>query len=79
MDTGIFTKIIEVSPIAGAMIVLVYMFLKAMDKRDDRLDQIMTGVNKSMDRNTDALIAFGQISGECLQNRINSDNKDPAK
>ena len=62
---SVFLKVIEAAPIAGAMIVLVYMFLKALDKRDDRLTDIHQDFKTIVERNTNALIEFSGTVNEC--------------
>jgi hypothetical protein len=58
-------KILESSPIAGAMIALVYMFLNALDKRDSRLTDIHQDFKGVVERNTNALIEFSGTIDEC--------------
>lgn len=69
-------KLIETVPIAAAMIYLCVVFLRSLDKRDDKLDNIQKEWSSSMtqavnqsnqviDRNTDALIEVKGIIGKC--------------
>ena len=62
-----FSKLIETAPVAAAMIIVVSMFLKALEKRDDKLDSmtkewgtntraIWDAAGKVVDRNTDAMM-----------------------
>lgn len=55
-------EILKASPIAGAMIFLVMIFLKALDKRDERFDTITKGVIES---NTEALKENTGVISQC--------------
>jgi hypothetical protein len=62
---SVLVKILEASPIAGAMIALVYMFLGALDKRDGRLKEIHDDFKGVVERNTTALIGFNATIEHC--------------
>lgn len=51
-------ELLKSSPIAGAMLILVFVFLKALEKRDERLSNIAKEFSATVDRNTNALIDF---------------------
>jgi hypothetical protein len=55
-------EILKASPIAGAMLILVIVFLRALDKRDERFDSITKGVIES---NTDALKENTGVISQC--------------
>lgn len=61
METAIL-EILKNSPIAAAMIALVIIFLKALDKRDERFDSITTKVIES---NSTALKENTEIIAGC--------------
>lgn len=69
MDS-VFAELVKSSPIAGAMLVLVWLFLRALKERDARFSEINAEFTKSLDRNTNALIQF---SGACKYTEMHKD------
>lgn len=70
LETALF-EVLKATPIAIAMIYLVNIFLKALDKRDERFDQITKGVIESnsaaLNKNSEIISAckyVQQITGE---------------
>lgn len=61
META-FYEIVRASPVAGALIVLVIIFLKALDKRDARFDEITRDI---INRNTTALEENTKVISTC--------------
>lgn len=49
-------ELLKASPIAIAMIILVRIFLNALEKRDERFNAISSEFTKTVERNTTALI-----------------------
>jgi hypothetical protein len=58
-------ELLKASPIAIAMIVLVRIFLAALEKRDERFTALNVEWTKTVDRNTDALIEFKAAAEVC--------------
>lgn len=51
-------ELLKASPIAIAMIILVRIFMAALEKRDERFNVLNAEWSKAVDRNTSALIDF---------------------
>jgi TfoX/Sxy family transcriptional regulator of competence genes len=58
-------ELLKASPIAIAMIILVRIFLGALEKRDERFKELSGEFSKVVDRNTTALIEFEAASAIC--------------
>jgi hypothetical protein len=58
-------ELLKASPIAIAMIFLVRIFLAALEKRDERFTVLHVEWTKTVDRNTQALMAFSASAEVC--------------
>ena len=58
-------ELLKASPIAIAMIILVRIFLVALEKRDDRFTALNLEWTKAVDRNTSALMEFKAAAEIC--------------
>ena len=75
MDS-VIARLVESSPIAASMIVICWMFLKSMekreiifqqsiDKRDTRIEQITDSLNEILDNNSAKLIELAHVISKC--------------
>jgi hypothetical protein len=73
---GIPAELIKVAPVAAALIYMCIIFLRALDKRDDRLSNLHQEWSKTLavnterttvviDRNTTALIDVKGVIDKC--------------
>jgi len=76
---SVVTKLVEASPIAVAMLMICWMFLKSMDKReiifqqaldkrDQRIQQITDSLEDILDNNSAKLIEFAQVINNNCRN-----------
>jgi len=73
---AVIARLVESSPIAASMIVICWMFLKSMekrevifqqalDKRDSRIERITDSLEEILDNNSAKLIELAQVINGC--------------
>jgi len=73
---SVISRLVEASPIAASMIVICWMFLKSMekrevifqqalDKRDSRIERITDSLEEILDNNSAKLIELAQVINGC--------------
>ena len=58
-------ELLKASPIALAMLILVRLFMTALEKRDDKLATMAAEWSKVVERNTSAMIEFKSQAAIC--------------